>query len=213
MQSSNFDLGNNKYRGLPLKSTYKDSIARDRDYTLIAKVNTDVDSRKTTIDIGKGKCVSYTSEAKSKYIQPHGHSSTLDQETKNNLSYLKQNHFELGNDRNDFSTANKTDFGSKPTPGYKKHRGNVQKTSFQMGFQSNQFNSGTPYKNPPSYTDRARPVPYQRVVGEPPKTTPHPKGGNSMQKENFSLGKESSEFKTMNQAYYRWIQPKEDIKI
>jgi len=45
------------------------------------------------------------------------------------------------------------------------------------------------------------------MVGEVPKSA---KAGNTMQKENFSLGKNGGEFRTMNQAYYKWIQPKGD---
>ena len=212
MQSSNFELGNDKYKGLPLKSTYKSSIASDTDFAANAKKEkVDVDSKKTTIDIGKGRSYGYTSESKSKFKQPSGHSQTIDQETKNNLNFLKQNHFELGQDRNDFSTVNKTDFSAKANPGYKKHTSNIQKTSFVMGFQGNPFNSSSPSSNQPAYTDRPRNVPYQRVVGEAPRTA-QAKAGNVMQKENFSLGKNGGDFRTMNQAYYRWIQPRGDIK-
>lgn len=168
------------------------------------------DPKKTTIDIGKGKCLDYTSEAKDKFTPHHGNAHTIDKETRNHLNYLKQNHFELGGAKNDFSTINKTDFGAKANPGYKKHHGNIQKTSFVMGFQGNPFNAQTPNRGPPSYTDRSRPAPYQRVVGEMPKSS-STKAANSMQKENFSLGKNGGEFRTMNQAYYRWIQPKGEI--
>lgn len=85
----------------------------------------------------------------------------------------------------------------------------MQKTSFQIGYQGNPFNSGTPSKpQTQSFTDRSKNDPYRREVGVNSK--PHQAKGGQMQKENFSLGKEGGEFRTMNQAYYRWIQPKGD---
>mmetsp|Transcript_13244 Transcript_13244/g.14871 ORF Transcript_13244/g.14871 Transcript_13244/m.14871 type:complete len:93 (-) Transcript_13244:31-309(-) len=89
---------------------------------------------------------------------------------------------------------------------FKKHTSNIQKTSFVMGFQGNPFNSSTPQ----SYTDRGQTAPYKRAVGEAPKST-QAKGGNPMQKENFSLGKSDGDFRTVNQAYYKWIQPRGDV--
>lgn len=55
MQSSNFELGSNKYKGLPLQSTYKDSANLNVDYGKVKADSSNIDSKKTTIDIGKGK--------------------------------------------------------------------------------------------------------------------------------------------------------------
>lgn len=211
MQQPNFEIGNNKYKGLPLRSTYKDSISGNASFNPLDRAKTDVDSKKTTIDIGKGKCYDYTSEAKSKYIVHHGGMQTIDKDTKNSLNYLKQNHFELGNGKNDFGTINKQDYSLKPNTGYIKYTSDIQKSSFAIGYQGNQFGSVTPSKNALSYTDRGKSVPYQRVVGELSKSTHSTKASNHMQKENFSLGKNTGEFRTMNQAYYKWIQPQGDV--
>ncbi len=206
MQSSNFKIGNSNHNTPAYQSTYKDSVNTNYDYSGHSSSSNNIDSKKTTIDIGKGKCYDYTSEQKSKFILPQG-GRTIEHGG-NHLGYLKANHFQLGNDKNDFSTVSKTDFGSKPNPGFKKHHGNVQKTSFQMGFQNNQFGSNASQ----GYTDRAKQVPYQRVVGDSLKGSNSSKHATSMQKENFSLGKSEGEFRTMNQAYYKWIQPKGDIQ-
>jgi hypothetical protein len=210
MQSAHFVLADGNTKGLPLKSTYKDTISGNANYQHVPRDTTYADSKKTTIDIGKGKCLDYTSEAKAKFTPHHG-AQSLDRDTKNSLSYLKQNHFELGAGKNDFGTVNKLDYSAKPNPGYVKHHGNVQKTSFVMGFQGNPFHSNTPSgAAAASFTDRGRPVPYQRMAGDMAKATSSTKAANSMQKENFSLGKQGGEFRTMNQAYYKWIQPKAD---
>jgi hypothetical protein len=206
MQHANFEIGNNKYKGLPLRSTYKDSISGNTNLNLVDRTTADNDSKKTTINIGKGKCYDYTSEAKSKYIVHHGGTQTIDREMKNNLSYLKQNHFELGKEKNDFGTINKMDYSAKANPGYVKCTGDNQKTSFAIGYQGNQFNVNIPSGN--SATNRN--VPYQRVVGD--LANHSSRVSNTMQKENFSLGKDGGEFRTMNQAYYKWIQPKGDVR-
>ena len=163
---------------------------------------------KTTIDIGKGKSFGYSSEAKDKFIS-HGVSNTIDKETRHQLNYLKQNHFELGADKTDFGTVNKMDYSAKENPGYTKHHGENQKTSFKIGFHGNPFNAQTPSGGNAS-TDRSRPRPHPRAASEVGNNQLSSKGSVQMQRENFSLGKDNGEFRTMNQAYYRWIQPRGD---
>ena len=209
MQSANFRLGDSKNAG-PAQSAYKASISNNASNFTGYKEIASSDCRKTNIDIGKQGNVNYTSEAKDKFItNAQGQTGTAARPG-NNLTYLKQNHFQLGaaNSKPDYSTVNRSDFDSKPNYGYKKSDMNMQTTSFKMGYQGNPF-SGTP-QNPQSHTERGQTVPYRREVGG----TVLPKSitakGNSNQRENFSLGQNGSEFRTMNQAYYRWIQPKGD---
>ena len=211
MQSTNFVMGDQ--RNKMSNETSSNIISGSKSFNNRNSTNTAQrehaygDPRKTTIDIGKGKGVDYTSEAKEKFIPYEGRFSTIDKETKNNLAYLKQNHFELGSNKQEFSTVNRTDFSAKPNPGYKKSTMNMQTTSFKMGYQGNPFDSNTQSK-PQSYTDRNAKFPYKRETGVKPGNIASK--GNQMQKENFSLGKNGGEFRTMNQAYYRWIQPKGD---
>lgn len=68
MQSANFILGDSKQSGIPLRSTYKDSISNNQNYQPVNRGNEFPDSKKTTVNIGKGKCYDYTSEAKDKFI-------------------------------------------------------------------------------------------------------------------------------------------------
>ena len=83
----------------------------------------------------------------------------------------------------------------------------IQKTSFCIGFQGNPFNSRTPANQQTSITDRGKN--HSRGVGRT--VNESALGSNKMQKENFSLGNPAgSDFRTMNQAYYRWIQPRGD---
>lgn len=105
------------------------------------------------------------------------------------------------------------DYNQKENPGYVKANGNVQKTSFKIGFQGNPFNAQTPNGGNSSITDRSKPKAYQRAASEIAKSSFAQKGSSQMQKENFVLGKDNDEFRTMNQAYYRWIQPKGDNSV
>lgn len=197
---------------VPAQSAYKDSISNNASNFPSKRENTMIDSKKTNINIGKGGAVNYTSEAKDKFVSNlHGqHGATTN--TNHNLAYLKQNHFAFGDGaKNDYSTVNRADFGTKLNPGYKKTDGNMQTTSFKMGYQGTPFNSNTPSANQQAHTDRGKTVPYKREVGGAPPKSTTAKGATSMHKENFSLGKSGGEFRTMNQAYYRWIQPKADF--
>jgi hypothetical protein len=210
MQSAHFSLGDKKQAGIPLRSTYKDSISAAQNFQNMPRENACPDSKKTTIDIGKGKSMGYTSEAKEKFA-PHGQvSKTMDREAKQKMEYLKQNHFALGVDKNDFGTVNKLDYGAKPTLGYKKYQSDIQKTSFVIGFQGNPFSAQTPSGGASALTDRQRPSSQKRSPGDMAKSTSSTKAGNANQRENFRLGQNGGDFRTMNQAYYRWIQPKGD---
>lgn len=208
MQSAHFMLGDEHNRIMQSSSVYKDSISNNGYNNTGKREKVDVDSRKVNIDIGKGRGTDYTSEAKEKFGQHLGAGNGIDKDTKNNLAYLKQNHFAIGSGKSDYSTVNKTDFGTKANPGYVKHHGNVQKTSFVMGFQGNPFNASTP-SGGQSNTERGKTVGYKREVGNSAKPVGQTKS-TTMQKENFTLGQNGGEFRTMNQAYYRWIQPKGD---
>lgn len=102
------------------------------------------------------------------------------------------------------------DYNAKQNPGYVKANGNVQKTSFKIGFQGNPFNAQSPSGANASVTERSKSKANQRAASDLAKSSFAQKGSSQMQKENFVLGKDNGEFRTMNQAYYRWIQPKGD---
>ena len=54
---------------------------------------------KTNINIGKGIWENYASEAKAKFIPHDLAESSLDNDTKLQLKYLKKNHFDFGDEK------------------------------------------------------------------------------------------------------------------
>lgn len=111
---------------------------------------------------------------------------------------------------NDFGTVNKIDYSPKTSDKFVKCHGDIQKTSFVIGFQGNPFNSWTPNGDKFQANDRSRPTQSLRASSELARNSFALKGTVKMLKEHFAFGKEPSEFKTINQGYYRWIQPRGD---
>ena len=186
MREPNFQLGNAKPDNVSSYNLASRNVPKyykkpSQDDVLAKQTNI------KTYDQGEGPM---NSEAKSKFQNfSNRHYSQNRQENAAMVNKLKRNHFDLSTGRKtDFQTVSKQQFGTKDVE-FVKAKANMQKTNFIMGDSKSAYGKKD--------AGAAKTGSFQRMVG-----TAH-----SAKQQNFSLGTQGGDFKTMNQGNYKWIQP------
>ena len=215
MQQAHFAIGNKQDRRMLTNSSYIDTISRVGADEANYQMQPSIIKAGSTISIGQSGNVNYVTEAKSKFVE---------HDTQPKLKPVKKpDTISLGNAKSEFTTMyqqvlpgkvnlpghTSTGTVSNPVGGM-----NMQKTTFTMGSYGNQFKTSNQTdfneSEKQSFSNSAPPsqslnVRQARNGGLNEVTAGKVK--KQMLRDNFVLGNTPKDFRTMNQAVFRWIQP------